>query len=72
MVLVVVLFMMSIAIAGAQTPSPTPAGGEGTEEELARVPTEYFVYGAVGLLALLILGLGAGFVRTVQKTAENE
>lgn len=57
-------------LAQEETPSPAPEGtGEAIEE---RPPTEYFAYGAVGLLLFLLLFVGVGYVRTAMKTSGAE
>ena len=69
----IALMMMPVAALGQDDGAePDPAEEESAVEAVDRPPTEYFAYGAVGLLLLLLLGVGVGYVRTAMKTAEAE
>lgn len=71
MILLLALAFASAPAASAQPASPTP-GADGTREApVQKQPTEYFAYGAVGLLFLLLFALGVMYIRTVMKSAES-
>lgn len=76
--LLVMMFLVAIP-SSALAQTPTPTGSTNVEEnvapaeepELEAQPTERFRYIAVGLMFLMLFVLGAAYMRSVMKGAEN-
>jgi hypothetical protein len=72
-VVLIALLMAPISVfAQEDGATPVPTGEESAVEVIDRPPTEYFAYGAVGLLLLLLLLIGVGYVRMATKTSGAE
>lgn len=75
--IVLVIFPVN---AFGQTPTPTSTTSPGADDQVAQVdeeppleaqPTERFRFIAVGLMFLMLFVLGAAYMRSVMKGAEN-
>ena len=80
LMVLVLLFAISPMNALSQEATPSPTASPGADDQVAQTdeeppleaqPTERFRFIAVGLMFLMLFVLGAAYMRSVMKGAEN-